>query len=59
MSARMDSTVRDRSLETRIERALRGLNRRPSRIRWYVLRNLIRQRSPEQVAKMEIAKGLR
>lgn len=55
----MDSTVRDRRLETRIERALRGLNRSPSRIRWYVLRNLIRQRSPEQIRKMEVAKGLR
>lgn len=49
----------DAALEARIAEARERYSARPSQFNWERLKGLVRQRSAEQVAKMERARGLR
>lgn len=49
----------DEALERRIVEAREKFSLFPSRLNWVALTLLIRQRSPEQVERMEREKGLR
>lgn len=44
--------------EQRIYRALQDFNREPTTLKWRLVTKLVRERSPEQVRRMERARGI-
>lgn len=48
----------DEAHELKIHEALADFNLNPSQLKWRLVTKLVRERSPEQVARMEKRKGL-